>query len=287
MGLKMEQAKEETEGDEFRSWNCVCKQSIPECGRCPTPLASPPKSPHSGDIEQAHSSALSSLSVAEQEMAQGRPRRRSRSAGGTTSSVWEEEAADVRVRGPHSCSSVQELAQRVGVAAETGMAYIADEPKVCDACRFCEDTCPIRSCSGCSQKQQQASRRPPTGGRGYFTPCEVRRHCLMGSAWIVCSGKVYDVTCYLELHPGGKRSILRNAGGTDCEEDMRFHSKGAQKMLGNFLIGTLWECPGGDKGKAGTKELCSGGALSLGEQEGERRRRVGKHGVRDDSCTIS
>jgi hypothetical protein len=40
----------------------------------------------------------------------------------------------------------------------------------------------------------------------------VRRGCYKQSdCWIVIKGKVYDVTSYVEEHPGGE-SILKNAG---------------------------------------------------------------------------
>lgn len=86
-----------------------------------------------------------------------------------------------------------------------------------------------------------------------YTLCEVRRRKLTGACWIVSQGSVYDVTGALEDHPGGKRSVLRNAGGRDCEEDFFFHSKVAKKQWRQYRIGSLVRCRGepGAEGEEG------------------------------------
>eukprot|EP00850_Spirogloea_muscicola_P014326 SM000102S09184 [mRNA] locus=s102:160005:161361:+ [translate_table: standard] len=45
-----------------------------------------------------------------------------------------------------------------------------------------------------------------------FTAQEVARHAAPDDAWIIVGGKVYDVTEYVEEHPGGD-AILAHAGG--------------------------------------------------------------------------
>eukprot|EP00850_Spirogloea_muscicola_P022462 SM000296S11297 [mRNA] locus=s296:26739:28037:- [translate_table: standard] len=45
-----------------------------------------------------------------------------------------------------------------------------------------------------------------------FTAQEVAQHAAPNDAWIIVSGKVYDVTEYVEEHPGGD-AILAHAGG--------------------------------------------------------------------------
>lgn len=110
------------------------------------------------------------------------------------------------------------------------------------------------------------SRRYPR--KSSYTPCEVRRRKLTGACWVVCQGWVYDVTDALEDHPGGKRSVLRNAGGRDCAEDFFFHSKAAKKQWRKYRIGSLTPCSG-EKG------------LDGGEGDGERSMRTGS------DCVIS
>lgn len=86
------------------------------------------------------------------------------------------------------------------------------------------------------------SRRYPR--KSSYTLCEVRRRKLTGACWVVSQGSVYDVTGALADHPGGKRSVLRNAGGRDCEEDFHFHSRVAKKQWRQYRIGSLVPCRG-------------------------------------------
>ena len=94
-----------------------------------------------------------------------------------------------------------------------------------------------------------------------YTLCEVRRRRLTGACWIVSQGSVYDVTGALEDHPGGKRSVLRNAGGRDCEEDFFFHSKAAKKQWRQYRIGSLVPCrgePGAEGGEGEERSMRTG-----------------------------
>ena len=72
-----------------------------------------------------------------------------------------------------------------------------------------------------------------------YTLADVAQHNSQKDVWIVVKGKVYDVTPYVEEHPGGL-AILRNAGGNATEG---FH--GPQHpprvfdIIDDFLIGKL------------------------------------------------
>ena len=39
------------------------------------------------------------------------------------------------------------------------------------------------------------------------------KHNTDEDCWLIVDGKVYDVSEYVEFHPGGVESILSNAGG--------------------------------------------------------------------------
>jgi cytochrome b involved in lipid metabolism len=54
---------------------------------------------------------------------------------------------------------------------------------------------------------------------------------------------VFDVTGFIDKHPGGLRAILRKSGGIDCRADLELHGKGAQKMWKGMKIGQLCPCP--------------------------------------------
>jgi len=72
-----------------------------------------------------------------------------------------------------------------------------------------------------------------------YTIAQVERHQSETDLWIVVRGRVYDVTRYLNEHPGGKAAIMMNAG-QDCTEDFEaIHSEKAWKLLDDFYIGEL------------------------------------------------
>ncbi|KAI1468212.1 FMN-dependent dehydrogenase-domain-containing protein [Daldinia caldariorum] len=66
---------------------------------------------------------------------------------------------------------------------------------------------------------------------------ELAKHNTASSCWIVVDGKVYDVTPYLEHHPGGA-AILVKQGGTDATAEFRtIHSPDVLEYLpkGSYL----------------------------------------------------
>jgi len=69
---------------------------------------------------------------------------------------------------------------------------------------------------------------------------EVRQHNTKESAWLVIRGEVYDVTSFLNEHPGGFDMIL-NETGTDATKAFNNagHSSDARKLLEQFKIGVL------------------------------------------------
>ncbi|KAH6804088.1 cytochrome B5 isoform E [Perilla frutescens var. frutescens] len=69
---------------------------------------------------------------------------------------------------------------------------------------------------------------------------EVVKHNKLEDCWIIVNGKVYDVTPFMEEHPGGDEVILSSTGKdatTDYEEVG--HSDSAQKMMDKYYIGDI------------------------------------------------
>lgn len=113
----------------------------------------------------------------------------------------------------------------------------------CDACSFCNDTCTNSACRDCRSKCDNDPFLSVSERR--ISTCELQRHDNLNSAWLLIDRGVYDVTAYIERHPGGTKSILKYSGGVkNCREDMDFHSKGASRMLKAYKIGRIVECPG-------------------------------------------
>lgn len=69
---------------------------------------------------------------------------------------------------------------------------------------------------------------------------EVSNHCWGNDAWMVIYNKVYDVTDFIQEHPGGDSVMLENIG---YDGTMAFHgvghSRDALEMLDDYLIGIL------------------------------------------------
>jgi len=69
---------------------------------------------------------------------------------------------------------------------------------------------------------------------------EVEGHKDKKSCWIVISDNVYDVTKFLEEHPGGEEVLLEQAGkdATENFEDVG-HSSDARTMMKDYLVGEI------------------------------------------------
>uniref|UniRef100_A0A8C5M473 Cytochrome b5 n=1 Tax=Leptobrachium leishanense TaxID=445787 RepID=A0A8C5M473_9ANUR len=74
----------------------------------------------------------------------------------------------------------------------------------------------------------------------YYTLDEIQKHNNSKSTWIIIHNKVYDVSKFLEEHPGGEEVLREQAGGdaTETFEDIG-HSTDARNMSKDFIIGEL------------------------------------------------
>nr|ANQ46485.1 cytochrome b5 [Santalum album] len=73
-----------------------------------------------------------------------------------------------------------------------------------------------------------------------FTLSEVSEHNSSKDCWLIIEGKVYDVTKFLEDHPGGD-AVLISATGKDATDDFEDvgHSSTARAMLEEWYIGDM------------------------------------------------
>ncbi len=79
-----------------------------------------------------------------------------------------------------------------------------------------------------------------TPGAPSYTLAEVSAHNSAASCYSIISGKVYDLTLWINMHPGGKSAVLSICGIDGTERFMAQHH-GAQKqmdILARFYIGT-------------------------------------------------
>eukprot|EP00252_Welwitschia_mirabilis_P012248 TRINITY_DN27206_c0_g1_i1.p1 TRINITY_DN27206_c0_g1~~TRINITY_DN27206_c0_g1_i1.p1 ORF type:complete len:129 (+),score=29.81 TRINITY_DN27206_c0_g1_i1:242-628(+) len=69
---------------------------------------------------------------------------------------------------------------------------------------------------------------------------EVSKHNNVKDCWLIIDGKVYDVTQFLEEHPGGDEVLLA-ATAKDATEDFEDvgHSDDARGMMEKYYIGRV------------------------------------------------
>ncbi|KAG0719456.1 Cytochrome b5 [Chionoecetes opilio] len=75
-----------------------------------------------------------------------------------------------------------------------------------------------------------------------FTLKEIAKHKSPESCWFVIHDKVYNVSKFLDEHPGGEEVLLESAGQNVTEnfEDVG-HSTDAREMMAEYYIGDLCE----------------------------------------------
>ncbi|XP_074998284.1 cytochrome b5 isoform X2 [Calonectris borealis] len=74
----------------------------------------------------------------------------------------------------------------------------------------------------------------------YYRLEEVQQHNNSQSTWIILHHRIYDVTKFLDEHPGGEEVLREQAGGDATEnfEDVG-HSTDARTLSETFIVGEL------------------------------------------------
>lgn len=82
----------------------------------------------------------------------------------------------------------------------------------------------------------------PSVSTRYFSEKEVARHCTKESCWVLVGTRVYDVTSFLRMHPGGEALILRRSGSDisgQLDGPPHRHSENARRWLEQYYIGDI------------------------------------------------
>lgn len=82
---------------------------------------------------------------------------------------------------------------------------------------------------------------PSPSGTKYYTWEEVAKHNTEKSAWIYIGHQVYDITSWLDRHPGGKTILLLSAGRdcTDLFDSYHPFTEKPREMLEKYYIGEI------------------------------------------------
>ncbi|KAJ4955763.1 hypothetical protein NE237_012546 [Protea cynaroides] len=69
---------------------------------------------------------------------------------------------------------------------------------------------------------------------------DVSKHSKTEDCWLIISGKVYDVTSFMDDHPGGGEVLLSSTGkdATNDFEDVG-HSDSARELMEKYYIGEI------------------------------------------------
>lgn len=108
-----------------------------------------------------------------------------------------------------------------------------------------------------------------------FTRQEVESHISRESLWVTVGDKVYDVTDFMDDHPGGPEYLLDYAGKDIKEiladESSHFHSEAAYEVLEDSFIGFLVseKSASGSFPTASESYLKSNGAVTTGTEQGK------------------
>jgi len=108
------------------------------------------------------------------------------------------------------------------------------------SCRSrCDSLCSVDSGNGDDEQLLQLEVDPETG-LDVYSLSEVSEHCFPEDAWTVIYDRVYDITDYMDRHPGGNDVMLEYIG-YDATIAFRGvgHSRAAFKSLERYCIGIL------------------------------------------------
>ncbi|KAL2441174.1 putative cytochrome b5 [Exophiala dermatitidis] len=93
-----------------------------------------------------------------------------------------------------------------------------------------------------------------------FTFSEVSEHSTKKDLWVVIHDKVYNVSSFVDEHPGGEE-VLLDVGGQDATEAFEDvgHSDEAREILNGLLVGNVKRAPGDPAPKAGATDKIAAG----------------------------
>jgi cytochrome b involved in lipid metabolism len=91
----------------------------------------------------------------------------------------------------------------------------------------------------------QNNQQPSGSAKGVsLTMAEISKHNSGSDCWLLISGRVYDVTGFIPMHPGGESTIVPYCGqdatvAFDTKGGRGSYSQNAQNILASYYIGDL------------------------------------------------
>ncbi|MCX6719237.1 MAG: hypothetical protein NTZ38_02580 [Candidatus Taylorbacteria bacterium] len=83
----------------------------------------------------------------------------------------------------------------------------------------------------------QPANKTPNG----YTMAQIKAHATASNCWTAVNGKVYDVTPWINQHPGGTRAIISMCGidGSSAFNGQHGGQRRPASELASFVIGSL------------------------------------------------
>lgn len=74
-----------------------------------------------------------------------------------------------------------------------------------------------------------------------YSAAEVATHNSVTSCWSSIDGYIYDLTSFINLHPGGERAVAETCGIDGTAAFKEAHNGSARKMaeLQKYIVGTI------------------------------------------------
>ncbi|EGV63276.1 hypothetical protein CANTEDRAFT_106399 [Yamadazyma tenuis ATCC 10573] len=94
--------------------------------------------------------------------------------------------------------------------------------------------------SNSSQRYKLRGVPPNTPPPQYVTVTkdELKLHNRKDDAWTSINGKVFNITSYIDFHPGGVKQIMKCAGRDGTQLFNKYHAwVSADRMLSNCMVG--------------------------------------------------
>ena len=89
------------------------------------------------------------------------------------------------------------------------------------------------------KKESKDNKKESKDNKKEYTLEEISKHKKKSDAWLAISGKVYDITKWIDNHPGG--DIIMKGAGKDATKMFKAigHSSDSTKILKTLYIGKL------------------------------------------------
>jgi hypothetical protein len=101
------------------------------------------------------------------------------------------------------------FASSLGVDANVVPLYIARALVAVVVAYFLSARILVRADAGRGKDRARATKPDPMTP---YAPTEIARHASVDDLWVIIDDKVYDLTDYVDEHPGGTEAIAKNAG---------------------------------------------------------------------------